>query len=199
MSWKDGIVKRLNHGVAGLLAKAGTSVIEGRATLLDGKTAEITGSDGSTQRLTAEHVIVATGSEPIALPSIPFGGSVISSTEALSLTRVPDRLAVVGGGYIGLELGMAFAKLGADVTVVEAEDRILPIYDRQLTTPVARSLDTLGVTVLTSSRALGGRRRRSGGGRARRSTDRTCGQASWSRSGAGRTSAAPASNTSGSP
>ncbi|MGB5759680.1 MAG: FAD-dependent oxidoreductase, partial [Acidimicrobiales bacterium] len=155
MSWKDGIVKRLNHGVAGLLAKAGTSVIEGRATLVDGKTAEITGSDGSTQRLTAEHVIVATGSEPIALPSIPFGGSVISSTEALSLTRVPDRLAVVGGGYIGLELGMAFAKLGAEVTVVEAEDRILPIYDRQLTTPVARSLDTLGVTVLTSSQALG--------------------------------------------
>ena len=67
--------------------------------------------------------MLATGSEPVALPVLPFGGDVISSTEALSLPDVPQHLAVVGAGYIGLELGIAFRKLGAEVTVIEAADR----------------------------------------------------------------------------
>ncbi len=161
MAWKDGIVKRLNAGVAGLLAKAGTGVIEGYATLIDGKTADVTGTDGSTQRITADHVVIATGSEPVAIPTLPFGGigdgtdeRIISSTEALALTEVPDRLAIVGGGYIGLELGIAMAKLGSSVTVVEAEPRILSVYDAQLTAPVERSLKALGVEVLTSTKAI---------------------------------------------
>ncbi len=161
MAWKDGIVKRLNAGVAGLLAKAGTGVIEGYATLIDGKTADVTGTDGSTQRITADHVVIATGSEPVAIPTLPFGGigdgtdeRTISSTEALALTEVPDRLAIVGGGYIGLELGIAMAKLGSSVTVVEAEPRILSVYDAQLTAPVERSLKALGVEVLTSTKAI---------------------------------------------
>ncbi|MGI9598023.1 MAG: dihydrolipoyl dehydrogenase [Acidimicrobiales bacterium] len=154
MTWKDGIVGRLNHGVATLLAKAGTSTIEGFATMVDGKTAHVTGVDGSTQRITADHVVIATGSEPVAIPAIPYGGPVISSTEALALRSVPETMVVIGGGYIGLELGTAFAKLGTAVTVIEAEPNILPIYDRQLTAPIARSLRALGVEVLTSSRAV---------------------------------------------
>lgn len=157
VSWKDGIVRRLNNGVGGLLTKAGTEVIPGRATLIDGKTADITAADGSSQRITADHVVIATGSEPTALPNIPFDPAgaipVISSTEALSLTEVPERLAVVGGGYIGLELGTALAKLGSQVTIVEAEPRILPLYDRALTGPVAKSLQDLGVEVLLSTKA----------------------------------------------
>src|SRR5258708_6759281 len=78
---------------------------------------------------------------------LPFGGAVISSTEALSLPAVPERLAVIGAGYIGLELGTAFRKLGAAVTVIEAEDRILPRYDAQLTAPVRRWLERTGVTL----------------------------------------------------
>ncbi len=74
----------------------------------------------------AETVVIATGSAPVELPFLPFGGPVISSTEALALTAVPQKLVVVGGGYIGLELGTAFAKMGAEVTVVEALPRILP-------------------------------------------------------------------------
>ena len=113
--------------------------------------------------------MLATGSVPAALPVLPFGGKVISSTEALSLAAVPERLVVVGAGYIGLELGMAFAKLGAKVTVVEALDRILPLYDAELTRPVARRLKALGVEVLTGARAAGlsdgdGARGRDGGG-----------------------------------
>jgi dihydrolipoamide dehydrogenase len=79
---------------------------------------------------------------------------VISSTGALALTEVPERVAVIGGGYIGLELGTALAKLGSAVTVIEAEHRILPIYDKQLTRPVAQSLAALGVEVLTNTRAV---------------------------------------------
>jgi dihydrolipoamide dehydrogenase len=98
-------------------------------------------------------VVIATGSAPVELPSLPFGGDVISSTEALSLSEVPKRLAVVGGGYIGLELGTAFAKLGSKVTVVEALPRILPLYDEELTRPVAARLAELGVHVLLGAQA----------------------------------------------
>ena len=89
--------------------------------------------------------MIATGSTPVELPFLPFGGPVISSTEALALTEVPGRLVVVGAGYIGLELGTAFAKMGAAVTVVEAQPRILPQYDAELTRPVAKRLRELGV------------------------------------------------------
>ena len=87
-----------------------------------------------------EHAIVATGSRPVALPGLPFDGErVLDSTGALALTAVPDSVAVVGAGYIGLELGTALAKLGARVTVVEALDRVLPTVDESLTAPVRAS------------------------------------------------------------
>ena len=101
----------------------------------------------------AETIVIATGSAPFELPAIPFGGDVISSTEALSLTEIPQRLAVVGGGYIGMEIGTAFAKLGSDVTIVEAEDSILPQYDADLVAPVAKRFAALGVQVMTGTRA----------------------------------------------
>jgi dihydrolipoamide dehydrogenase len=154
MAWKDGVVARLNGGVAGLLAKAGTAVVEGWCSVVDGKTVDVTGADGSTQRLSTDHLVIATGSEPVELAHLPFDGDrVLSSTHALALTDVPASLAVVGGGYIGLELGSALARLGSSVTVVEAESRILPQYDRGLTAPVAAGLRDLGVEVLTSTRA----------------------------------------------
>lgn len=154
VAWKDGIVGRLSGGVANLLKKARVSVIKGWGELLDGRTCEVETSRG-TQRIVAEHIILATGSEPVELPSLPFGGPVISSSEALALTKLPKRLCVVGGGYIGLELGTAFTKLGALVTVVESEERILPHYDAELTRPVAERLKAMQAQVLTGARALG--------------------------------------------
>jgi dihydrolipoamide dehydrogenase len=160
MTWKNDIVGRLNDGVAGLLSRAGAEIMVGHGRLTDGKTAEITlTGDGSDQTRTvrADHVVIATGSAPIELPHLPFGstafGAVISSTEALALETVPERLVVVGGGYIGLELGQALAKLGSRVTVVELEPTILSIYDRRLTMPIGRALKKLGVEVLTGSKA----------------------------------------------
>ncbi|MBO6724678.1 MAG: dihydrolipoyl dehydrogenase [Rhizobiaceae bacterium] len=154
IAWKDGVVGRLTTGVAGLLKKAGVKVVDGWAHFRDGKTVEVETETG-TQIIRAEAIVIATGSVPVELPSLPFGGSVISSTEALALTEVPKTLAVVGGGYIGLELGTAYAKLGAKVTVVEAEDRILPLYDTELTRPVSKSLAALGIEVMTGAKARG--------------------------------------------
>ncbi|MBR0750984.1 dihydrolipoyl dehydrogenase [Bradyrhizobium jicamae] len=154
IAWKDDIVRRLNGGVSGLLKRAGVRSVAGRASFHDGKTVAVETTNG-VQLIHAETIVIATGSVPIELSSLPFGGRVISSTEALALAEVPNGLVVVGGGYIGLELGTAFAKLGADVTVVEAAPRILPQYDGELSEPVAKRLRTLGVTVLTSARAMG--------------------------------------------
>ncbi|WP_105429190.1 dihydrolipoyl dehydrogenase [Neorhizobium sp. T6_25] len=154
MAWKDGITGRLTLGVAGLLKKAGVKIVVGRAKFRDGKTVAVETETGE-QVIRAENVVIATGSAPVELPMLPFGGKVVSSTGALSLTEVPERLAVVGAGYIGLELGLAFAKLGAKVTIVEALDRILPLYDTQLTQPVAKRLAALGVEVLLGTKVKG--------------------------------------------
>ncbi len=154
VAWKDGIVARLTGGVSGLLRKAKVRMVQGRARIVDGKTVEVETPDGAL-RIQTEHLVIATGSHPQALPMLPFGGDILSSTEALSLSSVPARLAIVGGGYIGLEIGTAIAKLGAEVTVVEAGPRILPQYDADLTRPVAARLKALGVSVLTGAKAQG--------------------------------------------
>ncbi len=152
VKWKEGIVTRLNTGVTGLLKRAKVKVVNGWAKFQDGKTCTVDSAAGPVT-ITAEHVLLATGSLPVQIPTIPFGGPVISSTEALLLDKLPEKLVVVGAGYIGLELGIAFAKLGSAVTIVEAEKNILPLYDTDLTTPVKRWLDKHGVTVLLGAKA----------------------------------------------
>ena len=154
VTWKDSIVNRLTGGVASLLKRSGVSVISGVAEILDGKTVKVETAD-ATMRVRAKHLVLATGSVPQAVTSLPFGGNVISSTELLSLPERPRKLVVVGAGYIGLELGIAFAKLGSDVTVVEAAERILPRWDAALTRPVVRRLEELRVSVITSAYAQG--------------------------------------------
>ena len=154
VKWKDGIVDRLNRGVIGLLDRAKVRVVQGRAVFSDAKTCRVETGNGAID-ITAEHVLLAAGSEPAPLAVLPFGGNVISSTEALSLPELPRRLAVVGAGYIGLELGIAFRKLGAAVTVVEAADRILPRYDEALTRPVRRWLQRNEVELHLDARVSG--------------------------------------------
>jgi dihydrolipoamide dehydrogenase len=154
VEWKDGVVDRLNAGVAALLKQSEVRTVHGHAVMLDGKTCRVE-TDTGPQTIRAEHVLLATGSEPVALPALPFGGPVVSSTEALSLPQVPERMVVVGAGYIGMELGMAFAMLGARVAVVEAADRILPGWDTDLTRPVLRRMERLGMEALTATEARG--------------------------------------------
>ena len=121
-------------------------VVGGWARIIDGKTAEVATAAGQDAlRIVCKHMLLAPGSQAVALPAMPFGGRVISSTEALAPSALPRRMVVVGAGYIGLELGTAYRKLGAEVTVVEALPRVLPAYDDELTKPVAASLRRLGV------------------------------------------------------
>jgi dihydrolipoyl dehydrogenase len=154
VKWKEGIVDRLNNGVAALLKRAKVKTLAGWGTFTDARTCVVKTKDGEIT-VRAEHVILATGSLSVELPFLKFGGNVISSTEALALPELPKKLVVVGAGYIGLELGIAFRKLGSDVTVVEALDRILPLYDAPLTAPVAKWLEKNGVTLHLGAKAKG--------------------------------------------
>lgn len=153
VAWKDKTVRRLSDGIGTLLAKADVTTVTGWGRVLDGKTVEVESESPHTPRiLQTRNLVLATGSRPVELPGLLFGGPVASSTDALTWYDVPDNLVVVGGGYIGLELGTAFAKLGATVTVVEATDRLLPSFDASLVPPIERRMRQLGCTVLTRTR-----------------------------------------------
>ena len=159
VAWKDGIVKRLTGGVGALLKKNGVQVVKGWATIIDGKTVEVM-EDGDDEplRISCEHLLLASGSQAVELPFMPFstpGGNIVSATEALSPATLPRRMVVVGAGYIGLELGTAYRKLGVEVTVVEALDRVLPAYDAELVKPVASALKHLGIDVRLNTSVLG--------------------------------------------
>jgi dihydrolipoyl dehydrogenase len=151
--WKGSIVDRLTGGVERLFERHGVRTIEGTARFASRDRVAVTMPDGSGRFLEFGQAIIATGSRPVALPELPFDGDrVLSSTGALALNAVPESLAIVGAGYIGLELGTAFAKLGADVAVVETLDRVLPSIDRSLTEPVVRGLGELGIELWLGSR-----------------------------------------------
>ncbi|MBV9531276.1 MAG: dihydrolipoyl dehydrogenase, partial [Bradyrhizobium sp.] len=154
IAWKETIVDKLNSGVAALLKRVKVKTVQGWASFSNAKTCIVSGS-GDPVTIIAEHVILANGSEPVELPALPFGDVVLSSTEALSLQEIPEQFVVVGAGYIGLELGIAFRKMGSNVTIVEALDRILPLYDEQLTDPVGKWLARSGVTVHLGAKATG--------------------------------------------
>lgn len=154
VTWKDQVVKKLNTGVEGLLKGAKVELIKGWAEFSNAKTCTVKGKDGETT-ITAENVILATGSVPTELPFMPFGGDVISSTEALDLQELPEHLVVVGGGYIGLELGIAFRKLGSTVTVIEALDRVMPLFDKEMTKPVEKWMKQHDMAVYTKCKAKG--------------------------------------------
>jgi dihydrolipoamide dehydrogenase len=154
MRWKDTIVGRLRDSVEALLARGRVDVIRGSAETIDSRTIRVTSADGC-RELTTRALIVATGSQPVELPDMPFGQGVLSSTDVLELREVPERLVVVGAGYIGLELGTAMRKLGCEVTIVEKAQRILPLFPPALVSPVARRVEQLGIAVHTDTAAVG--------------------------------------------
>ncbi|MCB9730792.1 MAG: dihydrolipoyl dehydrogenase [Deltaproteobacteria bacterium] len=163
MRWKDGIVGRLTGGVGQLVKGHGGRVVQGAASFEDAHTLRIDGPEGE-RRLRFEHAIVATGSAPASLPGFEFDGrSVVGSTEALAWTTAPERLLVIGGGYIGMELGGVWQRLGSRVTVVEFEDRVLPGFDKDLARPVVKRFQAQGGTLLTGTKARGFRALKGGG------------------------------------
>jgi len=157
-SWKGGVVNKLTSGVRTLLKGNGTELIEGSAKLEksgpDGHRITVTAKDGSTQTIVAKNIVLATGSRPIEIPGFKIDQNrVIDSTGALALSEIPKRMVVIGGGYIGLELGMVYAKFGTKVTVVEALPRVLAAMDKDCVAVVERKLKKMGVEVMTETKA----------------------------------------------
>ncbi|WP_040263096.1 dihydrolipoyl dehydrogenase [Pseudomonas massiliensis] len=150
IAWKDRTVDRLTSGVGALLKKHRVQVIHGHGQIVDGKTVQV----GDT-RIHCQQLVLATGSQAMRLPGLAIDGAIMDSTKALSPATLPRHLAVIGGGYIGLELGTAYRKLGAQVTIVEAQPRLLPTYDSELTAPVVARLQQLGIKVMTDNRVEG--------------------------------------------
>lgn len=153
--WKDGIVGRLTAAVDRLLDQRAVRRISGDLHFTRPGHAAVAHGDGASTFLEFSRAIVATGSRPRVHPRLPVDGTrILGSTEVLALTAVPSSVAVVGAGYVGLELGTALAKLGSTVTIVEAEERVLPALDRAVARPVTKRLGELGVSLLLSAEAV---------------------------------------------
>lgn len=138
--WCDEVVNTMADGLVTLCKQRGIELIAGLAQFEDSKTVRL--SNSSIRRITFANVVIATGSSPISLPGISTipGGRIMNSTNALALEEIPETLLVVGGGYIGLEIGLLYSDLGSKVTLVEFEDRLLSGVDRDLVDPLERRL-----------------------------------------------------------
>lgn len=164
MTWKEGIVGRLTGGVGSLVKANGARVLEGHAAFTGPRTLGVVGADGAETVVHFEHAVIATGSTPAALPGFDFDGEhVVSSTEALAFDRLPARLVVIGGGYIGMEMGGVYQRLGTQVTVVEYLDALLPGFESDLVRPVAKRFKAAGGVALTATRAVSWEKRDGGG------------------------------------
>jgi len=139
--WKDSVVKRLTGGLTALARQRKVTVVEGVARFISLNEVEVTGKDGR-KIISFEHAIIAAGSEPVTLPFIPHGDPrVIDSTGALELGGIPQRMLVLGGGIIGLEMATVYHALGTKVTIVELMDQIIPGADRDIVTPLAKRIE----------------------------------------------------------
>ncbi len=150
---KDGIVKQLTGGIASLLKAAKVEGLAGHGRLLAGKKVEYTNASGEKEILEARYVVLASGSEPIELPSAPFDGEkIVDSWGALEFDQAPARLGVIGAGVIGLELGSVWNRLGSDVIVLEAMDDFLAVLDRDIAKEAEKQLKRQGMSIHLGAR-----------------------------------------------
>jgi dihydrolipoamide dehydrogenase len=153
MARKYKIVSQLTGGVSSLLKANGVTVITGSAVLLAGRQVEVTDASGEKSTYTADNIVLAAGSEPAAIPPAPVDGDrVVDSTGALCFEAVPERLGVIGAGIIGLELGSVWARLGADVVMLEAMDQFLPNMDEQIAAESAKIFAKQGLDIRLGAR-----------------------------------------------
>ena len=163
MAHKTKVVGELTRGVEFLLKKNKSEAIVGEARIAAPGKVDVRTREGKTRTLTAKHIVVATGSDVAPLPGVTIDEKqIVSSTGALALESVPRKMVVVGAGYIGLELGSVWRRLGSEVTVVEFLDRITPGLDGEIAKQFQRILSRQGMTVLLSSKVTGVERDGSG-------------------------------------
>ncbi len=157
-SWKDGVVEKLTHGIETLCEKYGVRYIKGRARFENSRRVKVIGGES----FDFEHAIIATGSTPFEIPSMLFDHElVLDSDDVVSLGSIPKSLLIVGGGYIGMELGMAFSKLGSNVTIIEDSDRVLTFVDEECARIVEKRAKDLGILFLFKTRAKSVKKTRS--------------------------------------
>jgi dihydrolipoamide dehydrogenase len=153
---KAGIVRASTQGIAGLFKAAGVTALQGHGKLLAGNRVEHTAADGKKQVLTARHVVLASGSAPMELKSIPFDGkAIVDSWGALEFDAVPKRLGVIGAGVIGLELGSVWRRLGAEVVVLEAMEQFLFMADQQVAREALKHFKKLGLDIRLGAKVGG--------------------------------------------
>jgi len=161
-AWKDAVVTRLTGGLAGLAKQRKVAVVTGLGRFSGPHQLTVTAEDGSQRVIDFRQAVIAAGSEPVTLPFLPEGDPrIIDSTGALELSRIPDRLLVIGGGIIGLEMGTVYAAFGARVTVVELLEQLIPGADPDLVKPLATRIKAsfekvfLGTKVTAVAEAAG--------------------------------------------
>jgi dihydrolipoamide dehydrogenase len=155
-AWKRGIVDKLTSGVRGLVTGNKTEYRQATARFLSPKQVQLTNADGSTDIVEAEHIVIATGSLPIEIPGFKVDQKrIVDSTGALDIDHIPAEMIVIGGGYIGLELGQTFQRLGTKLVVIEGMDRILPTMEKDLADPVAKQIRADGGEIVTKAKAIG--------------------------------------------
>jgi dihydrolipoamide dehydrogenase len=143
-AWKDGVVQRLTTGLAGLAKQRQVTVVAGEGRFVSMNELEVRAQDGSVKTVSFEQAIIAAGSEPVRLPFVPHDDPrVIDSTGALELNGVPQRLLVLGGGIIGLEMATVYHALGAQVTIVELLDQLIPGADKDIVAPLTKRIGKL--------------------------------------------------------
>ncbi|MBO0860302.1 MAG: dihydrolipoyl dehydrogenase [Chloracidobacterium sp.] len=153
-AWKDGVVNKMTGGLGQLSKLRNIAFIRGRAEFLDSRTLKIEGRDGE-RRMVFDNAIIATGSRPAAPRALSLDSPrILDSTAALELADIPKTMLVIGGGYIGLELGTVYAALGTQVSVVEMTSGLLPEVDRDLVLILARHLDQIFHSVMLNARAV---------------------------------------------
>lgn len=150
--FKNGVVKKLTGGVASLLKANKVQYFQGEVMFINENEARVF-NDQEAPRYRFKNCIIATGSRPIELKAFPFSGRIVSSTGALSLPEIPKSLVVIGGGYIGIELGQMYSKFGTKVTVIEGSDSILPGFDKDMSSIVAKKLKGTNVDIVTGAQA----------------------------------------------
>lgn len=152
--WKNNrVVKKLRLGVTGLLKKNGVEVISASASFKNANTL-ILSTDTGSEEVSFKHCIIAAGSSPIVLPFLPKSEHILDSTGLLNIEALPQRLAIVGAGYIGSELAQAFAMMGSEVTLIEGTDRILPGFESDISALVKKNFEGLGMKMLTSAKLM---------------------------------------------
>jgi dihydrolipoamide dehydrogenase len=156
MKRKDEVVKGLTGGVAQLFQGNGVTALAGTGKLLAGRQVEFQPHDGAATVLQADHVILASGSVPVSIPPAPLTDDIIVDSEgALEFEAVPKRLAVIGAGVIGLELGSVWGRLGAEVVILEALEEFLPIADERIARDALRILRGQGLDIRLGTRVMG--------------------------------------------